>query len=185
MTATESTPDTADQAASLLAHAAGYVSHHRTSLGLRSGLIAELADHPDGLRPDGLAGHTGFDPEPMTTRPASAASVGWAHPDGRASVRPEPGQIRLLAAAGAGAAHAALVALGGAWAAVLLAGATALLAGAWRWLLAGHRQDLAATVGVLWLAAASIAVTLGAPGSAALAAGAGVAALSAACSRAW
>lgn len=92
-----------------------------------------------------------------------------------------PGQSRLVTAAITGAGHAGLVALGGAEAALLLAGVTAAVAGGWRWLLAGHRHDLAATLGVLWLAAATLTTASGSPGPAALAAAAGVAALSAAC----
>lgn len=50
-----------DQAKALMAHIAGYASHRTIGLGLRSGLIATLADHPSGLTVDELAERTGFD----------------------------------------------------------------------------------------------------------------------------
>lgn len=42
--------------------AAGYVGHRTIAIGLRQGLVATLADHPDGLTPDDLAQARGFDP---------------------------------------------------------------------------------------------------------------------------
>lgn len=60
-TATEP-PAIGDQAAILLGNAAGYVGHRTIGIGLRSGLIAALADAPGGLAPDELAKDTGHDP---------------------------------------------------------------------------------------------------------------------------
>lgn len=42
--------------------AAGYVGHRTIAIGLRSRLLATLAEHPDGLSADALAAARGFDP---------------------------------------------------------------------------------------------------------------------------
>lgn len=99
---------------------------------------------------------------------------------GSVATRVVPGRGWPLAAAAAGVAHAGVVAPGGAWPTIGLAAATVVLAAVWPWLLAGHRQDLSAALGVVWLAVA--AVVVGVPAAAVLAAAAGVAALVAACS---
>jgi ubiquinone/menaquinone biosynthesis C-methylase UbiE len=53
-TATQ-TPTVAEQAKPMLAHAAGYASHRTITIGLRSGMIERLAEHPDGLTAEQLA----------------------------------------------------------------------------------------------------------------------------------
>lgn len=58
---TGAAPEIKDQAAILLGHVAGYVGHRTIGIGLRSGLVAALADSPGGLTPDDLAARTGFD----------------------------------------------------------------------------------------------------------------------------
>jgi SAM-dependent methyltransferase len=63
MTTTElPKPEVTDQAAILLGQAAGYVGHRTVEMGLRLGVVAELARHPDGLTPDALAEATSLDP---------------------------------------------------------------------------------------------------------------------------
>lgn len=42
--------------------AAGYVGHRTVAIGLRSGLLATLAEHPEGMTADALAESHGFDP---------------------------------------------------------------------------------------------------------------------------
>lgn len=84
-----------------------------------------------------------------------------------------------LTAAAAGVGHTGVMAASGAWPALLLAVATVAVAGAWPWLLAGHRQDLSGVLGVVWLATATVVTDV--PFAFLTAAGAGVAALAAAC----
>jgi hypothetical protein len=43
-------PELKDQAGKLLGQLAGYVGHRTVEIGLRLGLVAELAQHPDGKR---------------------------------------------------------------------------------------------------------------------------------------
>jgi SAM-dependent methyltransferase len=50
-----------DQAARLLSQLAGYVGHRTIEVGLRHGLVAELAQHPEGVTPEELAAHTSLD----------------------------------------------------------------------------------------------------------------------------
>ena len=52
----------ADQAPKLLAHIAGYVAHRTVALGLRSGLIAALAEAAEPVAPEDLAAALGADP---------------------------------------------------------------------------------------------------------------------------
>lgn len=59
---TSQQPAIADQAKTLQSHVAGYASARTIGIGLRSGLIATLADNPDGLTAGELAERTGFDP---------------------------------------------------------------------------------------------------------------------------
>lgn len=84
-----------------------------------------------------------------------------------------------LAAAAAGVVHAGVVAPSGAWPVLLVAGVTVAVAGVWPWLLAGHRQELAGALGVVWLAVA--VATTGVPLAALSASIAGVATLAGAC----
>ena len=58
----EMTPTIKEQAPQLLQHLAGYVSHRTVSTGLRSGIIAALADDGGGRAPDQLADDLGLDP---------------------------------------------------------------------------------------------------------------------------
>ncbi len=71
------TPSVPEQAGRLLAHAAGYASHRTISLGLRSGLIATLAEQPEGLTAGRLADRQQFDPFYVSVwcRAALAAGV--------------------------------------------------------------------------------------------------------------
>jgi ubiquinone/menaquinone biosynthesis C-methylase UbiE len=54
-TTTVTGPTVQEQAPVVLSQIAGYVGHRATAMGLRSGLIAALADAPDGLTSDALA----------------------------------------------------------------------------------------------------------------------------------
>ncbi|MGI9017413.1 MAG: class I SAM-dependent methyltransferase [Euzebya sp.] len=53
--ATPVAPTIQTQAPVILSHIAGYVGHRTIAIGLRSGLIATLADHPEGVTADQLA----------------------------------------------------------------------------------------------------------------------------------
>jgi ubiquinone/menaquinone biosynthesis C-methylase UbiE len=58
---TQVTPTLAQQAPTVLAHVAGYVGVRTIAMGLRTGLVATLADAPDGLTPDALADRLDLD----------------------------------------------------------------------------------------------------------------------------
>ena len=60
-TATLAGPTIKEQAPILLSQIAGYVGHRTIAMGLRSGLIAALADAPDGLTSDALADRVELD----------------------------------------------------------------------------------------------------------------------------
>ena len=60
-TMTRTTPTIQEQAPVVLSQIAGYVGHRTTAMGLRTGLIAALADAPDGLTSDALADACGLD----------------------------------------------------------------------------------------------------------------------------
>jgi SAM-dependent methyltransferase len=62
MTATATRPELKEQGARLLGQLAGYVGHRTIEVGLRHGLMAELAQHPDGITPEALASQTSLDP---------------------------------------------------------------------------------------------------------------------------
>ena len=62
MTVTAPAPDIKDQAAILLGQVAGYAGHRTIGIGLRSGLIRDLADAPAGVTADDLAARTDHDP---------------------------------------------------------------------------------------------------------------------------
>lgn len=70
-------PDVKDQAGKLLGHVAGYVGHRTVEIGLRLGLLAELAEHPEGLDAGALAARTELDPfyVEVWARSAFAAEV--------------------------------------------------------------------------------------------------------------
>lgn len=55
-------PPISEQTKPLLGHVAGYVAHRTIAMGLRTGLVATLADHPGGLTTERLADRTGYDP---------------------------------------------------------------------------------------------------------------------------
>ena len=55
-------PTIAEQAPVLLGSAAGFVAHRTVTMGLRSGLVETLAEHPDGLTAEALADRVGLDP---------------------------------------------------------------------------------------------------------------------------
>ncbi len=58
----DTTPTIEQQAAEVVMPlAAGYVGHRTIAIGLRSGLLATLAEHPDGMTADALADAHGFD----------------------------------------------------------------------------------------------------------------------------
>lgn len=50
------------QAGKLLSQVAGYVGVRTIEIGLRLGLLEEIAGHPGGIAADALASHTGLDP---------------------------------------------------------------------------------------------------------------------------
>jgi SAM-dependent methyltransferase len=77
-----STPTVAEQAKPLLGHAAGYASHRTVSLGLRSGLIAALAGHPEGLTAEQLAAKQHFDPFYVTVWCRAGLAAGVCARDG-------------------------------------------------------------------------------------------------------
>jgi SAM-dependent methyltransferase len=60
-TALRAQPEIKDQAGQLLGQVAGYVGHRTIEMGLRLGVFAELARHPDGLTADALAEATSLD----------------------------------------------------------------------------------------------------------------------------
>ncbi len=55
-------PTIEEQAKPLKTHVAGYAAHRTIAMGLRTGLIDTLAEHPDGLSAEALADRTGYDP---------------------------------------------------------------------------------------------------------------------------
>jgi SAM-dependent methyltransferase len=55
-------PELKDQAGKLLGNLAGYVGHRTIEIGLRLGLVAELARNPDGATPETLATQAALDP---------------------------------------------------------------------------------------------------------------------------
>lgn len=62
MTQTAVSQDIQQQASKLLSHVAGYVGLRTMDIGLRYGLIEELARHPNGMTADELAQARGLDP---------------------------------------------------------------------------------------------------------------------------
>lgn len=113
------------------------------------------------------------------------AAFSWRRGErcGRVASGAGPGRGWRLAAAAAGVVHAGVVAPSGAWPVVLVTGVTVAVAGVWPWLLAGHRQELAGALGVVWLAVA--VATAGWPLAALSASVAGVAMLAGACRSLW
>lgn len=77
MTATSAAPATtlAEQMPVLLSQIAGYVGHRTVAIGLRSGLIAGLADRP-GIKADDLADYLGLDPFYVSVWCRSALGAG-------------------------------------------------------------------------------------------------------------
>ena len=61
-TTTTAQPELAQQSAKLLGHYAGYVATWTIELGLRAGLLQDLAEHPDGTTAETLAQRLGLDP---------------------------------------------------------------------------------------------------------------------------
>lgn len=55
-------PELKEQGGRLLGQIAGYVGHRTIELGLQRGLITELAQHPGGITPEGLAAAISLDP---------------------------------------------------------------------------------------------------------------------------
>lgn len=51
-----------EQAQKLLGHLAGYVSMRTVEVGLRTGIVQKLAEHPDGVTSETLAKELGYDP---------------------------------------------------------------------------------------------------------------------------
>ena len=56
-------PDMKDQAGKVLSQVAGFIGVKTIEMGLRLGLIQDLADNPAGLTASDLASRTGMDPE--------------------------------------------------------------------------------------------------------------------------
>jgi SAM-dependent methyltransferase len=75
-------PTLKEQGAALLAHAAGYASHRTITIGLRSGLLAELARASGGATPDELAERLDLDPFYVSVWCRAALSAGVCDRDG-------------------------------------------------------------------------------------------------------
>jgi SAM-dependent methyltransferase len=75
-------PTVKEQGGALLAHAAGYAGHRTITVGLRSGLLAELGRVPDGATPDELAERLDLDPFYVSVWCRAALSAGVCDRDG-------------------------------------------------------------------------------------------------------
>lgn len=76
-------PTLAEQAPVLQAHLAGYVGHQTVAIGLRSGLLAALAEAPpEGATPDDLAERLDFDPLYVAVWCRAAYGAGVCDRDG-------------------------------------------------------------------------------------------------------
>ncbi|MDX1621912.1 MAG: hypothetical protein R3320_13020, partial [Nitriliruptorales bacterium] len=76
-------PTPQDQAAEVLIPlAAGYVGHRTVTLGMRQGLVEELAGAPDAMTPDQLADSLGFDPFYVGVWCRAALAAGVLERDG-------------------------------------------------------------------------------------------------------
>lgn len=83
-TTTTAAPTTtlADQAPVVLSLLAGYVGHRTVAMGLRTGLIAALADRPAGVTADDLAGALDFDDLYVAVWCRAAVAAGVCERDG-------------------------------------------------------------------------------------------------------
>ena len=77
MTQATSSQEVQQQAGKILSQVAGYVGVKTVEIGLRSGLLEEIAKHPQGITADALAKQQGFDPlyTSVWCRSAYAAEV--------------------------------------------------------------------------------------------------------------
>lgn len=89
-------PTVKEQAPIVLSQIAGYVGHKTIAMGLRAGLIAALADAPDGLTSDALADACGLDAfyTSVWCRAALAAGI-CDRPDGRYRLVPHMATLLL------------------------------------------------------------------------------------------
>ena len=62
MTQGTSPPEIQQQAGKILSQVAGYIGVKTVEIGLQSGLLEEIAKHPQGITADDLAKQRGFDP---------------------------------------------------------------------------------------------------------------------------
>ncbi len=81
-TATAAAPTIQEQAPVLLAHAAGFVGHRTITIGLRSGLVATLAEQSSALGSEALADRLGLDPFYTGVWCRSALAAGLLTRDG-------------------------------------------------------------------------------------------------------
>jgi ubiquinone/menaquinone biosynthesis C-methylase UbiE len=95
-TATSDGPTIADQAPVLLSQVAGYVGFRTIALGLRSGLVHELAETPAGLSADDLAERLDLDPFYVAVWCRGALAAGLCHRDEQHRYRLEPHMATLL-----------------------------------------------------------------------------------------
>lgn len=96
-TATSTTPTAKDQAAALLGQVAGHVSVRTVEIGLRHGILAELADHADGSTADDLAARLHLDAfyTRVWCRAALAAEVLESDDDARFTLAPHMATLLL------------------------------------------------------------------------------------------
>lgn len=98
-TITETTttdPTIKDQAPKLLGNAAGYVGHRTIGIGLRSGLVETLAEHDEGLTPEGLADRLGLDALYTRVWCRAGVATGLLERDGdRVRLAPHMGTLLL------------------------------------------------------------------------------------------
>lgn len=80
-TTTEGPVTVADVAPKVLSLVAGYMGHRTVSMGLRTGLLQQLADRPGGT-PDDLAGALGMDPFYVSVWCRAALGAGIVERDG-------------------------------------------------------------------------------------------------------
>lgn len=96
MTTATSGPTIKDQAAVLLPHMAGYVGHRTVTIGLRQGLIALLAQHPEGLTADEIATELGLDRFYVSVWARAARAAGCCERSDGERVRLAPHMDTLL-----------------------------------------------------------------------------------------
>lgn len=96
-TATSTTPTAKDQAGALLGQVAGQVGVRTVEIGLRHGLLAEIAEHAHGITADDLAAELDLDPfyTQVWCRAALAAAVLESADDTRFTLAPHMATLLL------------------------------------------------------------------------------------------